>query len=317
MRIALSAFALLALVPFPAEGQSLKEITYTSSADNSQQPAMFYAPDNKEAVPLVVTLHTWSGNYKQDFHRGIADWCLEHGWAYIHPDFRGPNVRPEAACSELVVKDILSAVAFAKAATKIDPEAVYLVGTSGGGYAALVMAGRHPSVWSAVSAWVPIYDLRQWYLECKATSQDYYKSVAQSCGGAPGDSPAIDEEYRRRSPSTYLANAKGLALHINAGIGDKDVPVSHSLNAFNAVADSPDRLSEDDIRLFVEQAAVPVHLLAPIADPSYGQNRPLFRRTSANVTVTVFQGGHEIVPDAAMAWFQKLHEAGRHSTPGP
>ena len=165
MRSKVFVLAFLVLFPLPANCQSLKEITYASSADGSQQPAMFYAPDAKEAVPLVVALHTWSGDYKQDFHKAIAEWCIKHGWAYIHPNFRGPNVRPEATCSELVVKDILSAVDYAKRAAKIDPAAVYLVGTSGGGYASLVMAGRHPEAWTAVSAWVPICDLKAWYFE--------------------------------------------------------------------------------------------------------------------------------------------------------
>ena len=308
MRITLFALAFVALLPLPAECQSLKEITYLSSADSSQQPAMFYAPDTKDAVPLVVALHTWSGDYKQDFHKAIADWCMKNGWAYIHPNFRGPNVRPEATCSELVVKDILSAVDYAKTAAKIDPASVYLVGTSGGGYASLVMAGRHPEAWTAVSAWVPISDLKAWYFESKAANHEhYYRTAAASCGGAPGDSAAVDEQYRKRSPLTYLANAKGLNLHIDAGIGDKDVPVTHSLNAFNAVADPKDRLSDDDIRAFVENGAVPPHLKTTISDPSYGQHRPLFRRTSGNVTVTIFQGGHELIPEAAMVSFQKIH----------
>ena len=309
MRVALLALALAILLPLPAECQSLKEITYLSSADSSQQPAMFYAPDTKQAVPLVVALHTWSGDYKQDFHKAIADWCMKNGWAYIHPNFRGPNVRPEATCSELVVKDILSAVEYAKTAAKIDTAAVYLVGTSGGGYASLVMAGRHPEAWTAVSAWVPISDLKAWYFESqKANHDNYVRGIVSSCGGKPGDSATVDEQYRKRSPLTYLANAKGLNLSINAGIGDNDVPVTHSLNAFNAVADPKDRLAEDDVRAFGEKKTVPPYLKTAVSDPTYGQRRPLFRRTSGNVTVTIFQGSHELIPEAAMAWFQKLHD---------
>ncbi len=310
MRIGLFTLAFLILVPLSADCQSLKEITYPSSADNSQQPAMFFAPDSKEAVPLVVALHTWGGDYKQDFHKGIEEWCLKHGWAYIHPNFRGPNVRPEATCSELVVKDILSAVEYAKRAAKIDPAAVYLVGTSGGGYASLLMAGRHPEAWSAVSAWVPLSDLKAWYFESeKNGNRNYCQDIVKSCGGVPGQNAQVDEECRKRSPLTYLANAKGLPVHINAGIGDTLVPISHSLHAFNELADPKGRLSENDVRLFVEKAAVPPHLKEPISDPSYGQSRPVFRRTSGNAAVTVFQGGHEILPEAAMAWFQKLQES--------
>lgn len=111
---------------------------------------------------------------------------------------------------------------------------------------------------------------------------------------------------------TYLANAQGLVLHINAGIMDGHngpVPISHSLLAFNEVADPKDRISEDDIRFFVEKAEVPTHLQENISDASYGEKRPLFRRTSGNATVTIFQGGHELVANAAISWFEKIQKS--------
>ncbi len=113
---------------------------------------MFYAPGSETAVPLIVALHTWSGDYKQGYHGAIEKWCIANGWAYIHPNFRGPNNRPEATGSELVVKDIVSAVEYVKGVTKIDESAIYLVGASGGGYTSLLMAGRHPEIWAGVSA---------------------------------------------------------------------------------------------------------------------------------------------------------------------
>jgi hypothetical protein len=298
-------------MPSTAQRQSLEKIEYVSSADNSKQPAMFYFPDTKETVPFLVALHTWAGDYTQNYHAGCAQWCIENGWAYIHPHFRGPNRRPEAAGSEFVVKDIVSAVDYAKKTARIDASNIYLVGTSGGGYTALLMAGRHPEIWTGVSVWVPISDLKAWYFECRNAGRDYYKDIIKSCGGSPGDSTTIDEEYRKRSPLTYLGNAKGLSMHINAGITDGhngSVPISHSLRAFNAVADVKDRLSEEDICFFSEKAVVPATLEKPLSDPSYGMKQPLFRRSSGNATVTIFRGGHELVHEAAMSWFKKIHK---------
>jgi len=285
--------------------QELKEISFTSSADQSEQPAMFYAPETDVAVPLVVALHTWSGNYKQGSHTAIEKMCVKNGWAYIHPDFRGPNKRPEATGSDLVVKDIVSAVEYAKETMRIDRSSIYLVGTSGGGYTALLMAGRHPEIWAGVSVWVPISDLKAWHAQGR-----YVGDLVKSCGGAPGDSDAVDKEYTLRSPLTYLKHAKGVTLHINAGINDGhtgSVPISHSLLAFNEVADPKDQLSEADIRFFVEHADVPPDLKADISDPSYGSREPLFRRKSGNTTVTIFKGGHELVAPAAVAWIEEIH----------
>jgi len=294
-------------LPKPSSSEKVKattakEIKYKSAADQSDQPAMFYAPASKTPVPLIVALHTWSGNYKQKHHKAIEEWCIKQGWAYIHPDFRGPNNRPEATGSSLVVADIVSAVEYAKKTTEIDHSAIYLVGTSGGGYTALVMAGQHPESWAGVSAWVPISDLAAWHAQGK-----HVESMEKSCGGAPGDSPAVDAEYAKRSPITYLKNAKGTTLHLNAGIKERIVPISHSLLAFNEVAAAEDRISEEDIRFFVEKKKVPLKLEANLSDPSYGQKQPLFRRESGNATVTIFDGGHELVAPAAIAWIQQVH----------
>jgi pimeloyl-ACP methyl ester carboxylesterase len=288
-----------------AAGPSVHEIHYESSVDHTLQPAMFYAPEKSGAVPLLVVLHTWHGDYKQTFHGACTGWCIEHGWAYLHPDFRGPNIRPEATGSDLVVQDIADGVDFAKRASKIDPSRVYLVGTSGGGYTALLMAGRRPELWAGVSAWVPISDLAAWYNEIKKSGREDCEDVSRSCGGPPGASERVDQEYRARSPLTYLVHARGVLLDINAGIRDGhdgSVPVSHSLRAFNAVATAKDQISADDIRSLVDKAAVPLQFQQPVSDPAYGDKRPVFRRVSGAARVTLFQGGHEYIPNAALEW---------------
>lgn len=289
-----------------------REVKYLSSADATKQPAMFYAPKSKRPVPLLVALHTWSGDYRQKSQAVYAKWCVEKGWAYIHPNFRGPNNKPQATGSELVVADIVSAVAFAKRSTAVDAERVYLVGASGGGYTAMLLAGRKPELWTAVSAWVPITDLRAWYFESKKASRKYFRDIARSCGGAPGDSPAVDREYKNRSPITHLSNAVGLRVDINAGIRDGhagSVPISHSLGAFNLLAAKKDRIAARDIEYFVKHAKVPSHLQRPVTDPSYGKKTPLFRKSSGNARVTIFDGGHELVAPAALAWLERQKKA--------
>ncbi|MEX0792733.1 MAG: prolyl oligopeptidase family serine peptidase [Pirellulaceae bacterium] len=284
------------------------EVRYQSSADQSEQPAIFFAPRSEQPVPLVVALHSWSADYRQTGHQAIADWCVENGWAYIHPNFRGPNKRPEATGSELVVADIVSAVEYAQAVAKIDSEAVYLMGASGGGHASLLMAGRRPDLWAGVSAWVPISDLTAWHAECLAAGRKYHRDIVASCGGLPGESDAVDAEYRARSPLTHLAAAKGLELHIAAGIHDGhtgSVPISHTLRAFNEVAQAEDRLTAAEIEHFTQQAEVPPHLQREIKDPSYGAKPPLFRRISGKAQVTIFEGGHEMVPSAVIAWLEE------------
>ena len=294
------------------EAKELQDIKYLSSADNTMQPAMFHDPEPEEPVPLVVALHTWSGDYRQKHHEPIREWCMKKGWAYIHPDFRGPARRPEATGSALVIGDIVSAVAHAGKVTKIDSEAVFLVGASGGGYHCLVMAGKHPDLFAGISAWASISDLKAWYHDNMRSGRRYWSDIVKSCGGKPGDSEAVDEEYRKRSPLSYLRNAKGrVRLQIATGIRDGhngSVPISHSLLAFNEVAEDRDRIGSEEIAFMTREARLPDSLRRADPDPVFGEKQPIFRRSSATATVTIFDGGHEILQPAAISWMESLHE---------
>ena len=161
----------------------------------------------------------------------------------------GPTIGRKPPVPKLVVADIVSAVEYAK---KSDPNRSaprsILLALPEGGYTALVMAGHHPEIWAGVSAWVPISDLAAWHAQGK-----HVEALEQSCGGAPGDSPAVDAEYAKRSPITFLSNAKGTTLHLHAGIKEKIVPISHSLLAFNELAAAKDRIPEGGYYLLCEE----------------------------------------------------------------
>ena len=289
--------------------KEVQEIKYPSKADNTRQPAMFYAPAARsEPRPLLVGLHSWSGDYRQN-NWPYGKWCIEEKWNFIHPNFRGSNRRPEATGSELVVADILSAVEFAKKHGAVDETRIYLVGASGGGHAALLLAGRAPEIWAGVSAWVPILDLAQWHTQTSKRKMKYAREIELSIGGKPLSGSEAEEEAMKRSPVTYLAHAKGVTLDINAGITDGhngSVPISHSLEAFNLLAAAKDRLSTTQIAAFVRTAKVPQSITDTVpVDKTYGVKRVLFRRQSGSARVTIFQGGHEIIPAAALHWLAK------------
>ena len=286
------------------------EIKYPSKADNSKQPALYYKPlESASLRPLLVGLHTWSGDYKQGSSAVYANWCIEKKWNFIHPNFRGPNRRPEATGSELAVQDILSAVDYAKKNGAVDERRIYLVGASGGGYAALLMAGRAPELWAGVSAWVPISDLAKWHAETTKRKLKYAREIELSIGGKPLPGTKAAAEAKKRSAITCLARAKGMALDINAGINDGhngSVPINHSLEAFNVLAVEKDRIGAEEISEFVKTAKVPAALKGQeLVDATYGKKVVLFRRKSGTARVTIFQGGHELISEAALQWLAK------------
>ena len=274
-----------------------------STLDGTLQPCWFWAPEKAktEAVPLIVGLHTWSADYTYKSHYSTAlSYAKGHGWAMVGPNFRGANRTPPACGADAAVQDIVDAVNYAKGKVKIDAARVYIIGGSGGGHMTLLMAGRHPEIWAGCAAFCPITDVARWHadslLDHPGRGKGYAKMLEQACGGTPAEKP---EEYRHRSPLTWIENAKnaGVPIYIVTGIHDGwkgSVPVGHSFRAFNALADEKDRVSEEDIKTIEETQAVPDALAykGP-KDPFYDAKRRIhFRGTSANVRFTLFEGGH-------------------------
>ena len=306
MRLALLVALPLALLTpagaqIPARPGTLERqrIDVPSSIDRSLQPSYLSVPDGLKATdpaaPLVVVLHTWSFDLEQRFE-ALEKEVGDRRWLLLAPNFRGKNDHSEACGSNLAQQDILDAVQWVQDRYPIDLTRVYLTGLSGGGYMTLLMVARHPEPWAAASAWVGISDLAEWY---RVHPGDDYGQMMRAClGGAPGDSEAISNEYKTRSPITYLGGGVKVPLDIAAGRDDPVVPVSHSLRVFNALALAAGvaPIAEDELRRTGRGPAA-----AEATDPALGRKIYVRREVGAS-RITIFDGGHEWVPEAAIAW---------------
>ena len=291
----------------------LELIKVKSSLDDSLQPSMFWAPASAKTTPtpLFVFLHSWSGNYKQNNAKWLQE-AEQRGWIYLHPDFRGVNQQPEACGSRLARQDILDAIEYVIKHCNVDQSRIYLAGSSGGGHMTMLMAGHHPDRFSAASAWVGISDLAEWYrFHLKdGVPQNYARMILKSLTDKPGTSEEIDVQYRDRSPLFWIDNATELPLDLNAGVTDGQtgsVPFAHTINAFNVLAKKNQTapVTEAEIEQLWNQGT----LTNPQAsdqetDETYGREIHL-RRKSGNARVTIFQGGHEGLPEPACEWLSK------------
>lgn len=290
----------------------LSEAKVVSTVDQTPQPIRYYAPgQTTTTVPLLVSLHSWSGDYHQD-HSKYVDEAGTRGWAFVEPNFRGKNDHTEACGSPIARQDILDAIDWMIQNHRVNPKQVYVVGESGGGMMTLLMAGYHPERFAAASAWVPISDLAEWerFHFKNGQPDNYAKQTVQCCGGRPGASEAVDAEYKQRSALTVLHRVGALPLDINAGVTDGktgSVPFQHSLRAFNVVAKAhgTNEIPEGEMdELWKDGRLAKPGPQDEAEDATYG--RKIFLRRSSNAArVTIFDGGHEGLPKAACAWLAK------------
>ncbi len=233
----------------------------------------------------------------------------DRGWIYLFPDFRGRNDNVEACASDIARQDVIDALDWVVERYPVDSERVYVTGVSGGGFMTLAMVASYPTRWTAASAWVPLSDLRAWY---DFHAGDPYGEMTRQCvGGDPAQDAAIAREMERRSPLHQLADAVDVPIDIAAGRFDghegAPIPVWHSLAAFNVLAETQGE-PQVTAQEIAELARHDPHLERPaasdtVSDSSFGR-RLFLRRRAGRARVTIFDGAHEGIPAAAIAWFE-------------
>ena len=285
----------------------IEEIQITSTADGSEQPALWLPPGGDAESPLLVILHSWSSGYLQ--HAGIpyAMWAEENGWAVVAPEFRGVNDDPDALGSDLAVQDVVDAIDWATSQDGVSPDRVYAVGYSGGGMMSLLLAGRHPDKVTAVAAWGPPYDLIQFYQQSVQAGRGYAGEIRSGCGGDPTDDEAARDQCFHRSPMTHLDAAKEerVPVFIGHGMFDSLLSPRQAAMAFNQLANSEDHFSDEALEE-IARGSLPEDVSESIATETFfgeGDPEPILARQSRAVWVVFFEADHEMVYEATVRWF--------------
>jgi pimeloyl-ACP methyl ester carboxylesterase len=277
-------------------------IKIKSSKDTAIQLAYFYQSKSKTRQPLIISLHTWSGNYTQV--DPLADLIRQKDYNYIHPDFRGANNTPKACCSEWVLSDIDDVINYAIKNADIDTSNIFIIGASGGGYATLSAFMKLKHHVRKYSAWASITDLAAWYQDSKQLHNNYWKDILK-CAGTP-DGALNTEEANRRSPMYFATPVKkfnNTRLDIFVGVNDGvtgSVPITQSINFYNkllqdmGVKNVQSYVSADEIQQLL-QTRKPLGRYGKIGDRDI-----CLQKTYKNVRLTVFDGTHEMLPEFAL-----------------
>lgn len=289
--------------------EAFKIVEIKSPLDGKLQKAYFYKSRSTKSQPLIVFLHSWSADYTQ--YDTLSEFSKALEYNYIHPDFRGKNSTKDACCSDLVISDIDASIDFAIAHGNVDTARIYLIGSSGGGYATLAMFMKSQHRIKRFSSWVPLADLVRWYEETTIRKTKYAEEIlacTQSIGGLLNEKVAI-----QKSPiywKTPQEKLKYATLKIFTGIydgmdGNGSIPITHSINFYNKVLTD---IGESDSTKYVSDSEK-LRLLEfrkPLSNYGEIANRKvcLLKKTN-NIQLILFEGGHETLLDFA---FQDLTE---------
>ena len=232
------------------------EILIRSTLDGTMQPSLYYRSASAEKCPLLVGLHTWSFDRFNQIGN-MLPMAEKYDFNLLLPEFRGSNLSSNPHCTQAcasayALQDVKDAIDWAVTEGGADPRYVFLLGLSGGGHMALMMAGFCPTVFTAVGAYVPITDLAKWTKQ----KESYAPHVFACCSDS-------EEEMAKRSPMTYIDTIAQANVKIFHGKYDPVVPVSQSVELYEAVT------------------------------AKYPRSR---------VFLDVFDGGHQIDMEQAMYW---------------
>ena len=282
----------------------LKKDSIQSSLDKNTQVFYYDKSNAPKPKPLVVELHSWSNT--ADSQKDIlAEQAHAKNWNYIFPNFRGVNNHPKACCSEFVITDIDEAIDWALKNMNVDKKNIYVVGNSGGGYATMAMYMKSRHNIRAFSAWSSISDLAAWYEESVERKNRYGPEIIQ-CTGANG---VFDEEKaRERSPlfwETPIKKRRNSILQIYAGVHDGytgSVPISQSIKFYNKLLIDTDE-TDDSRYVSAEDASIMLKTQSfPTKKPikKIDNRAVLYQKSSKKITLTIFEGTHEILKNVAL-----------------
>ena len=203
------------------------EIKVKSTVDGSMQPSLFF--ENKGGKkPLLVGLHTWSYDRFNQVNN-FSPLAEEYGFHLLLPEFRGPNLASNPnccdACASIAAKqDIKDAIDYCIENYDIDTENIFLLGGSGGGHMALMMAGFCPEIFKAIASFVPITNLEKW----NSQNPKYSQHILACCSNDK-------KEMAKRSPISYLDTIAKANVKIFHGKYDPVVPYTQSYELFNEI----------------------------------------------------------------------------------
>jgi dipeptidyl aminopeptidase/acylaminoacyl peptidase len=187
-------------------------------------------------LPLVLLPHGGPhGIHDSWYFDTDAQFLANRGYAVLQVNFRGSEGRGESFREAgfrqwrgKIMDDLVDGVRWAAEQGNIDGNRMCVYGASFGGYAALTLASREPSLFKCAAGYAGVYDIKLFYEEDRAKRS---KSVTSLYRHYVGDDV---KELDRISPALNAGTIKAPVLLIHGG-KDKVAPKEHALRMRDAL----------------------------------------------------------------------------------
>ena len=223
--------------------QGTRTMHWVEARDGLSFPVVVTHPRGAQPttpLPAVVLVH--GGPYVVGSDRswdGEAQFLASRGWRVIEPNFRGSQGLGwklfRAGFKEwgqAMQDDLHDAVQWAAAQKLVDAQRVCIVGTSYGGYAALMGPVRHPGTYRCAASFAGVTDIDLMFTSNRSDVTTH--AVRYALPELVGNPKTDAERLRRASPVARVAEIKVPVL-LAQGSLDRRVPREHA-NDFESAA---------------------------------------------------------------------------------
>ncbi len=208
------------------------QTVHYQSEDGVSHEGYLTLPNNVENItnlPVVIFVHggPWS-RYHLNYDPEVAFFSSK-GYAVLRVNYRGSEGFGKnylhagiKNLSKLMIDDIATAAKWMIEQKYADPNRVFIMGSSYGGYAAFMSALRYPSLYSGIVAYASPLNFNDQFKHLKKKKRHYAYDFWKN---AVGDPVKEKQQLYNQSPLTHIKNIKVpfLAFH---GEDDDIVPAS-------------------------------------------------------------------------------------------
>jgi dipeptidyl aminopeptidase/acylaminoacyl peptidase len=191
-----------------SETRTWQSVTFLSS-DKQEIQAWLAQPEGQGPFPTIIEMHGGPETVQSDEYHAYGLTWLDLGFAFATINYRGSTTFGKAFQNQIKsnyghweLKDLAACRRYLVQQGVTDPERVFLIGYSYGGFLTLLALGKQPELWRGGMAGGGIADWRVLYEDATESARQMTRAYF---GGSPEICPDL---YRDCSPITYVAQVR-------------------------------------------------------------------------------------------------------------